>query len=947
LKPQHPSPAPAKAAAPGPSEDVSMARKPRRLAFAPRLEAVEPRTLLAGSIAPIGANVDFNSPFNAPSKVFVNIKNQMDIGNIESVRLSAEGYPLDPTEIFAQISETYPDGVYRVSYKGQADFAFANGARLLSGDDVVDDGVTRLEVAFDHTQGNGAFSILVSGQDASDPFTDLRIIPPGYDAATARIFTDEFLDSFKGFESIRFLNWERTNTPSGGWSERTLPVGFQANARPMAWEYMIDLANETGKDPWINIPDRADDDYVRNLAALFRDRLRPDLTVHVEYSNEVWNFGFPQYYRVLADAKANPLIDADGDWYRAAQQSAFKLMNFSAIFREEFGPRAAQVAPVFGGFYYAGWTEAGLDFINSKYGTPSRYFAAASVAEYVDLFEGTDVQGLTMDGLFASLDRYLNENVLPSIQANRAVTARYGLPLFAYEGGQGMSNLNNVNGELKEAAQEDPRMGALYERLMNAWTQYGGGLFMHFSHINIDSKWGYWGLLNNVNEPGSRKWDALMRLSHDPGDATLDGAVDHADFAVLKANYKAGGPRWWRQGDSNADNAVDAVDLERLRANVRGLSGPQAAEVALFDAPTVGTVGNAVAFDNGGRNDGLTYRWNVARDGSVVASGTQAAFAFTPDAGGTYVVRLDTNDQAGRAGSGVVNVVVAGQGPPPATGAAIILDDRAPGYSEVGAWQGWDSGYGGHHRFAQGSDKAATWALPALADGDYLVQATWEAPHHRKAIFRVYDGDTLLRELTVDQSVEPRPDTSEGGRPFQTLATIRVAQGSRVRVVIEATDQGLANADAIRIAPAGAAAPPPPTVSTIILDDRAAGYSEVGNWQGWGSGYGGNHRFAQGNGNAATWAVPTLADGDYLVQATWEAPHHRKAIFRVYDGDTLLRELTVDQSVEPRPDTSEGGRPFQTLATIRVAQGSRVRVVIEATDQGLANADAIRIAKLS
>ena len=47
-----------------------------------------------------------------------------------------------------------------------------------------------------------------------------------------------------------------------------------------AYEYMIELSNILGASPWICVPHAASDAYVRNLATLLRDTLRPDLRVH-------------------------------------------------------------------------------------------------------------------------------------------------------------------------------------------------------------------------------------------------------------------------------------------------------------------------------------------------------------------------------------------------------------------------------------------------------------------------------------------------------------------------------------------------------------------------------------------------------------------------------------------------------------------------------------------
>ena len=43
-----------------------------------------------------------------------------------------------------------------------------------------------------------------------------------------------------------------------------------------------------------NVPVNATDDYITKLAQLFKANLSPDLSVYIEYSNEVWNGSFQQ-----------------------------------------------------------------------------------------------------------------------------------------------------------------------------------------------------------------------------------------------------------------------------------------------------------------------------------------------------------------------------------------------------------------------------------------------------------------------------------------------------------------------------------------------------------------------------------------------------------------------------------------------------------------------------
>lgn len=69
-------------------------------------------------------------------------------------------------------------------------------------------------------------------------------------------------------------------------------------------EVQVSLANTTNKHLWATIPPQADDAYVSTWAAYIRDNLASGRELCAEYSNEIWNFVFPQthwsYQRGLA-----------------------------------------------------------------------------------------------------------------------------------------------------------------------------------------------------------------------------------------------------------------------------------------------------------------------------------------------------------------------------------------------------------------------------------------------------------------------------------------------------------------------------------------------------------------------------------------------------------------------------------------------------------------------
>jgi hypothetical protein len=158
-------------------------------------------------------------------------------------------------------------------------------------------------------------------------------------------------------------------------------------------------------------------------------------------------------------------------------------------------------------------------------------------------------------------------------------------------------------------------------------------------------------------------------------------------------------------------------------------------------------------------------------------------------------------------------------------------------------------------------------------------------------------------------------------------------------VVLGNDADGYVIADAIRIAP--------PIVLPAIVDNGDPGYSQVGSWTsatGFG-GYLGDLSFAAaGDGSStATWQAG-LVPGSYDVQVTWAPNPNRasNATYRIYDGATLLRTVSVNQRVASS-GTSVGGVSFQSLGIVQISTGP-LRVVLGNDADGYVIADAVRIA---
>src|SRR5262249_31402848 len=208
--------------------------------------------------------------------------------------------------------------------------------------------------------------------DPTNQFTNLHIITPGY--SPGQEFTNAFLQKLQPFSSLRFMQWSSTiDSTQTNWQDR-VPAGYLTYSldEGVAWEAMIELANESHKDMWINVPALATDDYVTQLAQLIHQNLDPGLNVYVEYSNEDWNSSWQEYQQIHNASLSNPLVTATNQTLAVAQQTAFMTKRIGDISKGVFGDDAGRVRPILGGFApYPPYDQAELDFLKTNYGNLS------------------------------------------------------------------------------------------------------------------------------------------------------------------------------------------------------------------------------------------------------------------------------------------------------------------------------------------------------------------------------------------------------------------------------------------------------------------------------------------------------------------------------------------------------------------------------------------------
>jgi hypothetical protein len=432
------------------------------------------------------------------------------------------------------------------------------------------------------------------------------------------------------FQVLRFIDYSNTiGNPQVNWPDRTLPTNAtQQRPAGAAWEYAIELANLAGKDPWINIPDQATDDYIRQLATLFKDNLASDRKLYVEWSNEVWNDAYVQTHRnydatnaEIATGGSNLNYDGETNQvYLAWRHAARRAKEVSDIFRSVFGDAAmmTRVRPVLAGqLVRTVVITQGLEFIANVFGPPSRYFYAIAGAPYFDIYNSTRTD-LTVDQIFAELPAQVTA-LKSDVLLYMAWAQYYKLQNVAYEGGPGLAGSESLDAKL--AAHRDPRMKNLIVQLYNDWFSAGGNLVLYYGLTSPWGQYGSWGLNDDITQPTGPKWEAISQINASPWPQVNVGKALPATLFPLNVNVSR--------------NAYAA-------GNQQGLNDETSFVMYLVNAPLTGTYSFATRMSSGSGatakllidSDVVTETW------SVPAGQTASVTASFPLSAGLHVLRI-------------------------------------------------------------------------------------------------------------------------------------------------------------------------------------------------------------------------------------------------------------------------------------------------------------------
>ena len=407
-----------------------------------------------------------------------------------------------------------PVGDYVCLYDGEGEIRFS------ANDKIISRSPGRIVVHIDGSK-EGAF-LSIRKTNPANPVRSIRVLMPGFERSyLAEPFSPTFLNRWRGFNTIRFMDWMDTNgSKQKDWADRPRREDATWATKGVPVEVMVDLCNRLKASPWFCMPHLASGDYVRQFAMLLKEKLDPPLEVYIEYSNEVWNGIFEQHRYAEEQAKKIGLGPKERPWEGAAMFYGRRSVEIFGIWEQVFGGHSRLVRVIAwqaaSGAY---WTD---NMLLAQVDT-AKHCDALAIAPYISFMPSPDNKNLSSDEVAKRtvgqvLDR-VETAALPEcigwMKTQKSVAYKYGLKLICYEAGQhlvgvGGGENNEALTKLLISANRHPRMGAIYTKYLNAWRDLGGDLMCIFSSVAASSKWGSWGLLEGADENSAPKFDAVM-----------------------------------------------------------------------------------------------------------------------------------------------------------------------------------------------------------------------------------------------------------------------------------------------------------------------------------------------------------------------------------------------------------------------------------------------------
>lgn len=199
------------------------------------------------------------------------------------------------------LNEAWEAGIYTLFYDGVGTFDVLGDGNIVS----QIPGEIKVQV---NPVANGGLTLAILSSSVNNHVRNMRFIMPGHETTyQSQPYNPSWLNKLSIFGTLRFMDWQHTNfwsqpdnwtwdfAPLVDWSERPRKDFYTwTTNKGVPYEAIIDLINNHNFDAWVCVPHRASNNYIQGMAQLFHTQLNPNKKLHIEYSNEIWNWLFGQ-----------------------------------------------------------------------------------------------------------------------------------------------------------------------------------------------------------------------------------------------------------------------------------------------------------------------------------------------------------------------------------------------------------------------------------------------------------------------------------------------------------------------------------------------------------------------------------------------------------------------------------------------------------------------------
>jgi hypothetical protein len=460
------------------------------------------------------------------NELYNGLQNPIENSNIN---LDSNGYPSSIPQTCAignvdhcafVINNYYPAGRYNIFFSGAGTFG---GAAQLYGSQY-----------YVNLTGDGTdIVITITSSTLGNNLRNIRILPAVYDSNDVEgtdypTFFAGYLAGLEPFHCIRFMDWFGTNNSyQVNWSDRIRTTLNSQGRGNVAYEYAIELCNILDVDAWVCVPHMASDDYIRQMAILWRDSLETGLKIYLEYSNEVWNWGFWQTHWIdnngIYDDGSYPAVDAyvrtDLAAIEAAgggypEKDAYMMARIFNLWADVFGAETAlRIVRV--GTGQQAWTDNSRRILEYLFNTDTNHTGCDEFAvggyigmekEQHDIFINYG-QNLSFGIMYYTMVNKFNAEEKTYILETAGYARNFGVDYIVYEGGQHMLSYNNQNNwpylQMLYDFQVQPYMYNLYSMNFSVHVSQDVDckLFMAYDYIGPrQSIYGSWGHLERLDQ---------------------------------------------------------------------------------------------------------------------------------------------------------------------------------------------------------------------------------------------------------------------------------------------------------------------------------------------------------------------------------------------------------------------------------------------------------------